>query len=268
MSPTEEETRRHIHQVQQLMYRLNRELLNRCEKHDQSKLVDPEKTGFEQMDAEPYYPYGSPEYFDKLERYRPILEHHYKNNSHHPEHYAGFIGEMDLLDIMEMLCDWASRREGLSIDETITLVEQQSERFNLPSILSSILLNTLKRYLATEFYDAPKPAAEASAPSASIATGTLRPSGQLSAQKTGVPLGVPQRTAPAASPARPGARPAANVRPTTNAGPAASAKPAPQARPKPPVKKQEAPLSNDMSEFDGLFSKSSIDLSALKEFGM
>jgi len=169
---------------------------------------------------------------------------------------------MDLLDIMEMLCDWASRREGLSIDETITLVEQQSERFNLPSILSSILLNTLKRYLATEFYDAPKSAAKASAPAASIATGTLRPSGNLSAQKTVPvpPAGVPPRTAPAASPARPGARPGAR--------PAATAKPAPQNRPKPPVKKQEAPLSDDMSEFDGLFSKSSIDLSALKEFGM
>lgn len=260
MSPTEEQTRRHIHRVQHLMYRLTRELQDRCERHDKSKLEEPEKSGFEAMDAEPYYPYGSPEYFDKLERYRPILEHHYKFNSHHPEHYAGFIGEMDLIDILEMLCDWASRRDGLSIDETITLVEQQSERFHLPSILSSILLNTLKRYLATEFSDSQKGTGAFSAQTAPMATGTLRPPVgiQPAASQSVPPRSMPQPSSgrPQPVPQRPGVRHAAPVRAAQNAP---KKKPAPQ---------PAEPLSDDMSEFGGLFSKSSIDLSALKEFGL
>lgn len=150
MTNTENETRSHIHRVQELMYRLVNLLLERCETHDKSKLSEPEKSGFEKMDSEPYYPYGSQEYFDKLERYAPILEHHYKLNPHHPEHYSGFIAEMDLLDILEMVCDWASRRGGLCENEMISLVEQQSERFSIPSELSNILLNTMQRYLVAE----------------------------------------------------------------------------------------------------------------------
>lgn len=150
MSTTEQETRRHIHRVQQLMYRFVHTLLNRCENHDRSKLEEPEKSGFEAMDAEPYYEYGTPEYYDKLERYKDVLEHHYKHNSHHPEHYAGFISEMDLVDLLEMLCDWASRRKGLSVIETISLIEQQTARFGFPPMLASIMLNTLRRFLVDE----------------------------------------------------------------------------------------------------------------------
>ena len=245
MSPTEEETRRHIHRVQHLMYKLTRILQDRCERHDRSKLEEPEKSGFEAMDAEPFYPYGSPEYFDKLNRYRPILEHHYKHNPHHPEHYAGFIGEMDLIDMLEMLCDWASRRDGLSVDETITLVEQQSERFQMPSILSSILLNTLKRHLATEFYDSPKTARPNSVQIENIATGTLRPAENSPSAE------------PTAAPQKQFSKPPASV--PTPAVSSAAAKPA---------ESVGTPKQSDDDTFGGLFSRSSIDLSALKEFGI
>ena len=231
MSPTEEETRRHIHRVQHLMYKLTHILQDRCEKHDRSKLEEPEKSGFEAMDNEPFYPYGSPEYFEKLERYRPILDHHYKHNPHHPEHYAGFIGEMDLIDMLEMLCDWAARREGLSVDETITLLEQQSARFQMPPILSSILLNTLKRHLANEFYDAPKTADPQTIQAETIATGTLRPEGRGDLAKAEHKTGVQPKAESESKP-------------------------------------EEKPVQEEKDEFDGLFSKNSIDLSALKEFGL
>ncbi len=224
------------------MYKLTRILQDRCERHDRSKLEEPEKSGFEAMDAEPFYPYGSPEYFDKLERYRPILEHHYKHNSHHPEHYAGFIGEMDLIDMLEMLCDWASRRDGLSVDEAITLVEQQNERFQMPSILSSILLNTLKRYLATEFYDASKSARPNAVQIENIATGTLRPSGKAELSKPSAP--------------------------SQNSFSKQGASATHAATVKEPVQRAAEPESAADDVFGGLFSKSSIDLSALKEFGV
>ena len=149
-SSSEQETRRHIHRVQQLMYRFVHTLLNRCENHDRSKLEEPEKSGFEAMDAEPYFEYGTPEYYEKQVRYKDVLEHHYRENSHHPEHYAGFIAEMDLVDLLEMLCDWASRRKGLSVLDTIGLVEQQAAHYGFPPMLSSIILNTLRRYLVDE----------------------------------------------------------------------------------------------------------------------
>lgn len=226
MSTTEQETRQHIHRVQQLMYKLIRLLLDRCENHDKSKLEEPEKSGFEAMDNEPYYPYGTPEYFDKLERYKPILEHHYKNNPHHPEHYAGFISEMDLLDIMEMLCDWASRRKGLSTNETITLVEQQAERFGFSSVMSSIILNTLKRHLVNEIDDA--------AEQSRLAEGNQAQSAQV--QNTSVQKEISQ------SAQKPAAKKVDSASKKNNPAPA-----------KPPV-------------FSGLFSDTTIDLSALSEF--
>ena len=37
-----------------------------------------------------------------------ILELHWENNSHHPEHYKN-INHMNEIDILEMVCDWSAR---------------------------------------------------------------------------------------------------------------------------------------------------------------
>ena len=77
-------------------------------KHDASKLVSPEKDGFDK-----YTPmlakmeYGSDEYKKCLkELQHPYLDYHYANNSHHPEHYKNGINGMNLFDVIEMYCDW------------------------------------------------------------------------------------------------------------------------------------------------------------------
>ncbi len=144
---TEKDIKAHIERVTSKMEGLIEQLRKRAENHDKSKLEYPELQGFIRMDKEPRYPYGSPEYFDKIKRYEYVFRHHYENNPHHPEHYDGWISEMDLLDIIEMLCDWTSYREGLTAIEAISTVEQQAKRFNLSDELSSIMLNTLKRYM-------------------------------------------------------------------------------------------------------------------------
>lgn len=146
-SETEKDIKSHIARVEKKMDVLIRLLKDRAANHDKSKLEYPEKQGFIRMDKEPRYPYGSPEYFDKMKRYDYVLKKHYENNSHHPEHYDGWICEMDLLDIIEMLCDWTSYREGLTPQEAIYTVEQQVKRFHISDELSSIMINTLKRYL-------------------------------------------------------------------------------------------------------------------------
>jgi hypothetical protein len=35
----------------------------------------------------------------------PALKHHYENNRHHPEHFKNNIDDMNLIDLIEMLCD-------------------------------------------------------------------------------------------------------------------------------------------------------------------
>ena len=144
---TEKDIKSHIREVSRKINILVKLLKERALKHDKSKLQYPELQGFIRMDQEPRYEYGTPAYFDKMKRYEYVFKHHYENNPHHPEHYDGWICEMDLLDIMEMLCDWTSYREGLTAEEAIATVEQQAKRFHLSDELSSIMLNTLKRYL-------------------------------------------------------------------------------------------------------------------------
>ena len=36
----------------------------------------------------------------------PALQHHYEDNCHHPEHYRNGIHDMNMVDLIEMLCDW------------------------------------------------------------------------------------------------------------------------------------------------------------------
>lgn len=145
MEKTEEFIREHQHKVQQNIYKLCKVLLRRAENHDKSKLQEPEKSGWEAMDKEPRYPYGSDEYFDKQERFKWVFEEHWKNNRHHPEYFCGFISEMNLIDIIEMICDWASFDYMTSTD-AIEIIEEQMERFGFSGVLKDLILNTYSRY--------------------------------------------------------------------------------------------------------------------------
>ena len=83
---SEADTLKHIKRVNELLLDCSKELMNRAQVHDDSKLKDPEKALFDLWT--PLLKgstYGSPEYKKMLEGLKPSLEHHYKNNSHHPE---------------------------------------------------------------------------------------------------------------------------------------------------------------------------------------
>lgn len=115
----------------------------RAYKHDGSKLREPEKAMFDE-----YTPklrglaFGSPEYKAALEQMGEGLAEHYRNNSHHPEHYAHGVLGMSLLDVVEMLYDWVAvcRSKGITVD-----LDKQVERFNLGPQLHAILRNELAR---------------------------------------------------------------------------------------------------------------------------
>lgn len=137
------ETYEHIRCVQRNMLAFAAALMRRSIEHDQSKLLPPEADMFEAVtDKLKSLTYGSEEYKEALKDLGPALKHHYEHNSHHPEHYAGGISDMSLLDLVEMFCDWCAatkRHEDGSIIKSVTINQQ---RFKYSDDLKRIMLNS------------------------------------------------------------------------------------------------------------------------------
>lgn len=140
---TNYDTFRHIERVRNLLNACVVDLLHRAEKHDQTKLESPEVEAFTE-----YTPklanstYGSEEYKGFLAAIKPALDHHYAHNSHHPEHYKNGVNDMNLLDIVEMLCDWKAASERHNDGNIRRSIEINAIRFGLSPQLVKILENT------------------------------------------------------------------------------------------------------------------------------
>lgn len=140
-----QDTLDHIRRVAELLNKISKLLIIRGIEHDKSKLYPPEKEIFDT-----YTPklkdttYGSEEYKTFLEEMQVALEHHYSENPHHPEHYKNGIDGMDLLDVIEMLCDWkaaSERHDDGDINKSILFNER---RFGISKQLINIFQNTIK----------------------------------------------------------------------------------------------------------------------------
>lgn len=122
------------------------ELIRRANVHDSSKLKSPEKELFDE-----YTPklknctYGSDEYKDFLKGLKVALDHHYKLNSHHPEHYENGVNGFDLFDLIEMFFDWKAASERHSDGSIYKSIEINKGRFGLSEQLCSIMINTSTR---------------------------------------------------------------------------------------------------------------------------
>lgn len=141
---TNYETLAHIHLVGHNIHKVVKHLLDRADKHDASKLVDPELQSF--VEVTPVLKgltYGSEEYRANLERIRPALTHHYANNRHHPQHFKNGIEDMTLLDIVEMFCDWAAAGKRHEDGNLHTSIEINAGRFNICPQLVKIFENTV-----------------------------------------------------------------------------------------------------------------------------
>lgn len=142
------DTYEHIHKVQEHLTHCAFDLLNRALRHDQSKLEGEEKEAFDF--ATPRLAgidYQSDEYRDVLRQIKPAVQLHYQRNSHHPEHYAAGIDGMNLLDLIEMLCDWKAASERTGTDGNIRKsIDYNTERFNLSPQLANVLFNTARDF--------------------------------------------------------------------------------------------------------------------------
>lgn len=124
-----------------------RNLLTRGILHDESKLKSPEVEIFTE-----YTPklatstYGSDEYKDFLEEMGVALEHHYKKNRHHPEHFDNGIKDMNLVDLIEMLCDWKAATLRHNDGDILKSIEHNQKRFGYSDELKQIFINTVNHY--------------------------------------------------------------------------------------------------------------------------
>lgn len=146
---------KHRENVKSRLLFLADELYQRAYHHDDSKLQAPEIGWLIEMDKEPRYPYGSPEYFDKMKRWDKFFRHHYKFNRHHPDHFQDGISGMNLADLCEYIVDIISYFEELHVGEALDTVNKQADRFGLDEQLIQILKNTLIEYFTWFGGDAP-----------------------------------------------------------------------------------------------------------------
>lgn len=144
MSESKFKTMRHIETVRNYLAMVISEFCHRSIKHDQSKLESPEVEIFEV-----YTPklrdctYGSDEYKSYLKEMQVALDHHYANNSHHPEFYKNGINGMTLFDLLEMLCDWKSATLRHANGDIYKSIVINKDRYGISEQLSEILKNTV-----------------------------------------------------------------------------------------------------------------------------
>lgn len=139
------ETPKHIKLVSSSLIDFSTELMRRAKCHDESKLYPPEKDLFDEMTPIlETLKYGTDEYKDSLEKLKPALDHHYANNSHHPQHYQNGVDGMNLMDIVEMYADWKAAVIRTKDGDMERSIDINQTRFSMSEQLANIFRNTLR----------------------------------------------------------------------------------------------------------------------------
>ena len=149
----EVETRKHRERVAQIMNVVVRQLLDRAEKHDLTKLESPEvEVLSEQTACLRGLTYMSDEYKEQMASLdmKPFLEHHYAKNRHHPQHFPDGVKGMSLIDLIEMIADWKAASERHNDGNILKSIEDNASRFDIPPALAEILINTVKALALVE----------------------------------------------------------------------------------------------------------------------
>jgi len=138
------ETGKHIKNVSLLIDHVIHDLCWRQADHDRSKLEETESEGFAEVtDLLKGLTYGSDEYKETLVHMKPFLDHHYENNDHHPEHFENGVTDMNLMQIIEMLCDWKAATLRHANGDIMKSIDINTKRFGMSEQLAQILRNTV-----------------------------------------------------------------------------------------------------------------------------
>lgn len=137
------DTQNHIAEVAERLQLVVDQLQARARVHDKSKLAEPEKSVFDKVTPRlKELTFGSQEYEASLAEMGPALDHHYANNSHHPQYYDAGVHGMSLLDVIEMLCDWDAAVKRHADGSLVNSFEVNQRRFGYCSLLDDLLKNT------------------------------------------------------------------------------------------------------------------------------
>lgn len=145
MYDSTEDTIKHINRVAQLIREDISTLDWEARTHDASKLQEPEKSAFDrETPLLKELLYDSPEYHEAKKRLGVALEHHYRHNAHHPEHYENGIDGMTWIQIGVMLNDWKAATERMKDGDIRESLKKNAERFNISDQLLQIMFNTVE----------------------------------------------------------------------------------------------------------------------------
>ena len=138
------DTLKHIKRVKFYIKNCVKELYKRAKLHDDDKIHNrTEKALFDEFTSKlKNCTYGSDEYKSNLESLKPALKIHYMNNRHHPEHFTNGINDMNLIDLLEMICDWKASSERHADGDILKSIEINQKRFGYSDDLKNILVNT------------------------------------------------------------------------------------------------------------------------------
>lgn len=151
---TNQETQKHIDNVRKFIFKICSKLYLRGLDHDKSKLEEPELSILGRFTPKlAKTTYGSEEYKEFLKEMKPALDHHYFNNRHHPEFFTLIaapmedmdeISCMNLVDLIEMFCDWKAATMRHDDGDLNRSIEINAKRFGLSDQLKNIFINTVK----------------------------------------------------------------------------------------------------------------------------
>ena len=135
----------HIGKVRYRLHVVIKDLEARGLVHDASKLQAPEKPGYDQLQtALKDVVYGTDAYRAALAEAKPVIDHHYAANDHHPEHYPNGVNGMTLMALVEMLADWKAASERTKQGSIAQSLAHNKTRFGISDQLAEILENTVK----------------------------------------------------------------------------------------------------------------------------
>jgi hypothetical protein len=145
MYDSTQDTLDHITKVQTRINEFTNNLTVRASCHDISKLAEPEKSGYDTLTQQlKDLEYGSAGYKAALEEARPVIQHHYAVNDHHPEHTERGISGMSLPALVEMFCDWKAASERTKQGSIMQSLGINQKRFGIDAQLLAIFENTVK----------------------------------------------------------------------------------------------------------------------------
>lgn len=135
----------HKEKVKKLISNMSTLLWKRGDSHDDSKLEEPEFSGYaENFISEEKRDPESEEYQECREKLEETITIHHRKNRHHPEFFGNGIKGMTLIDICELLCDWVATTRIQDKGNLRITIERNREKYKFSKELEQILLNTLE----------------------------------------------------------------------------------------------------------------------------